>query len=68
MDRVQEELTKTDEMILNGEEKLNMLKELAQEAQEVSGKSKNTVVLCVTVIFNIRLYIIHFIILTFLFH
>ena len=49
MDRVQEELTKTDEMILNGEEKLNMLKELAQEAQEVSGKSKNTVVLCVNI-------------------
>ena len=46
MERVQEELEKTDEMILTGEGKLNAIKqlnkinELEKEAKLVSGKSK----------------------------
>jgi hypothetical protein len=45
MDRVQEELAKTDQLISNKEDKLNLLKglkklnELEKVAKEVSGKT-----------------------------
>ncbi len=56
MDRVQEELTKTDEMILNGEEKLNMIKKLEQEAKEVSGKIKGQALFLVYVLYMYYLF------------